>query len=149
MASNTNMHTQTLTLPCIYLLLLLYLFILLFCLVQVSCAVFKLACPCFYFEIWFHPCVPVRFPSCVIVHSTLTCVTCVFPPSSLFKLLLPACTRWFLCSTCFSLSDFQFKSWEFWKLPSHTSVPLLWFSFPGLDFSFLKIFTQLYRWFHR
>lgn len=50
----------------------------------------------FYFEVWCHPGLPVKFPACVIGLPSLMCSTCVsLPPSTFFSscALLPVCSR--------------------------------------------------------
>lgn len=81
------------------------------CPVQVF--VFLVVASCFYFEVWRHPYVPLKFPVCVIVCSILMCFTCIWLASLPYVyfscVLLSVCFRSFAIFS--STSAFSFPAW--------------------------------------
>lgn len=110
-----------------------------------SGVVFQVVTSCFYFEVWRHPYVPLKFPDCVIVCSTLMCFTCVWlsslplrPPFCLFQMVchfhqhssLLCFPEWF--PVCL------FYTWASRIVPAGPLYLCCASWLPGFDFCFIK-----------
>lgn len=114
-----------------------------FCPVQVF--IYRVVSSCFYFEVWCHPCVPVKLPAYVnLFHLCLV----VFSPSCLFKPRPPSCLGQITCrfyqysSRLFFPEWFPlcylFYSWDTGELPARLLYLCCVSWFPGFDFCFIE-----------
>lgn len=101
--------------------------------------------PCFYFEVWCHPCVPVRFPDRVnLFHLCLV----VFPPYCLFEPRPLSRLGRITCRFCQCSSLLFFPEWflvccllystDTRELPARHLYLCCVSWFPGFDFCFIE-----------